>query len=172
MFDKDPCTEDAAASSSCRYTQQLPSLIKQALALSGTGQLKESVASITGSDARTVPVSARQPEHTDPLSTSAIAAAPSWLTPQQLQNRQLGEPMLHCLQQSCIAKGFGSEQDPNNVLFVLPTASLTSFASAFSHHLTKLSSACLSAGTKVAKMMSSHRTPIGAFANFDMPVAP
>lgn len=78
------------ASSSCRYAEQLPSLTKQALALSGGSQLMESVVSITGSDARTVPVSAVKPMHTGPSST-IVTAAPSWLTPQQLQNRQLGE---------------------------------------------------------------------------------
>lgn len=44
--------------------------------------------------------------------------------------------------------------------------------SGWSDHTDGISSCLVFAGMKVAKMMNSHRTPIGAFANFDMPVAP
>lgn len=101
----------------CRYIQQLPSLTEQALALSGTSQLQDSLASSTGSDARTVPVFAPQLLHTSP-SSSTVTSAPSWLTPQQLQNRHLGELpwnwnvfVQHCsiCLQSSLASGWGSD---------------------------------------------------------------
>ncbi|KAL3154808.1 hypothetical protein ABBQ38_011350 [Trebouxia sp. C0009 RCD-2024] len=103
------------SSSSVRYVHQLPSLTEQALSLTGTGDLQDLLAGSKAFGASIAPGLGPQGLHTG-ASSSDVTATPSWLTPQQLQNRHLG--------------------------------------------------------MKVAKMMNSHRTPIGAFANFDMPVAP
>lgn len=76
----------------CRYTKQLPSLTEQASVLSGTGKLQDALAGSSESAARAVPVSALQ--HSTGTSLSNVTSAPSWLTPQQLQNRQLGKWVL------------------------------------------------------------------------------
>ncbi|KAL3144389.1 hypothetical protein ABBQ32_004143 [Trebouxia sp. C0010 RCD-2024] len=103
------------SSSSVRYVHQLPNLTEQALNLTGIGDLQDALAGSKAFGTSTAPGHASQELQTGTL-PSDVKASPSWLTPQQLQNRHLG--------------------------------------------------------MKVAKMMNSHRTPIGAFANFDMPVAP
>ncbi|KAL0049628.1 hypothetical protein WJX82_006271 [Trebouxia sp. C0006] len=108
--------KESSTSKSLRYAQQLPSLTEQALALSGSVWAQDSLLSSTALDQAPCVSTQTFAVETSLLDSSKSAIQPSWLTPQQLQNRQLG--------------------------------------------------------MKVAKMMNSHRTPIGAFANFDMPVAP
>ncbi|KAL0040277.1 hypothetical protein WJX77_002065 [Trebouxia sp. C0004] len=108
--------EQSSTSTSFRYAQQLPSVTEQALALSGSVWPQDSLLSSTALDRAPCYSTETFAAEASILDSSKSATQPSWLTPQQLQNRQLG--------------------------------------------------------MKVAKMMSSHRTPIGAFANFDMPVAP
>ena len=73
-----------------RYAHQLPSLTEQALAVSGPVQLGASLLSSTGPDvAATFPVVTHETQAAA-LDSSKSQYPPSWLTPQQLQSRQLG----------------------------------------------------------------------------------
>ena len=73
-----------------RYANRLPSLTEQALAVSGPVQLGASLLRSTGPDVR-----AKYPAMTHETQAAALDSSksqypPSWLTPQQLQSRQLG----------------------------------------------------------------------------------
>ena len=74
----------------CRYIHQLPSLTEQALALTGTTQL-QSLASGTDTAGATSALALASPLLQSGSASSSSQGVPSWLTPQQLQNRQLGE---------------------------------------------------------------------------------
>ena len=81
---------DTVATASCRNAFQLPSLTEQALHAAGAEGLQYSVTRSNTFGTSTASGLAQQELHTDTC-PSNLKAAPSWLTPQQLQNRHLGE---------------------------------------------------------------------------------
>ena len=74
----------------CRYAQQLPSLTQQALGTTGAVQLQDLTTSTNALGSCTVPFVAHE------LSPTASKVPPVWLTPQQLQSRQLGGHVSFC----------------------------------------------------------------------------
>lgn len=73
-----------------RYAHQLPSLTEQALAVSGPVQLRASLLSSTGPDVTVNFPAVTHETQAAALDSSKSQYPPSWLTPQQLQSRQLG----------------------------------------------------------------------------------
>ena len=74
----------------CRYAHQLPSLTEQALAASGPVQLQASVLSSVAPDVAATCSPVTHQTQAAALRSSRSQSPASWLTPQQLQNRQLG----------------------------------------------------------------------------------
>lgn len=74
----------------CRLAQQLPSLAEQALALSSPVKLQDSLPHSSATDAPAAHIQSFGTQAAS-LDFNNSTGAPSWLTPQQLQNRQLGK---------------------------------------------------------------------------------
>lgn len=74
----------------CRVAHQLPSLTEQALGLSATVKFQDSLSGSSASDASVPPVLTCGTQAAS-LGCSMPSGSPSWLTPQQLHDRPLGE---------------------------------------------------------------------------------
>ena len=168
----------------CRYPQQLPSLTQQAMSTSSPVELTSSALDSNTSSAASPSATCGA---TSLMSDSTASGVPaSWLTPQQLQSRPLGEMEMHAsmscmfLHDQMLLIKFAANKPHLHATgdfacksFVTLTCSTHLFYLDACHAFNPVMTWKIAvAGMKVAKMISSHRTPIGAFANFDLPIAP